>query len=122
MTVLMSKTALLLLVLQTFGYSISLLLTSAVNYAYYIMLGFIIAWVVLSWFPGYPSTRFFQIIYDAVRGVVDPILGPLNRRIPPLKIGGFALSLAPIIAIFGLSIGRTLLLIIINQFIRPVTG
>jgi YggT family protein len=39
-----------------------------------------------------------------------------------LKIGGFALSLAPIIAIFGLSIGRTLLLIIINQFIRPVTG
>ncbi|MDQ3832021.1 MAG: YggT family protein [Actinomycetota bacterium] len=119
---LMSKTAFLFIVLQTFGYSISLLLTSAVNYAYYIMLGFIIAWVVISWFPGYPSTRFFQIIYDAVRGVVDPILAPLNRRIPPLKIGGFALSLAPIIAIFGLSIGRTLLLIIINQFIRPVTG
>ncbi len=115
-------TALLLVVLQTFGYSISLLLMKTVDYAFYILLGFILAWVVISWFPRYPSTRFFQVIYEAVRAVVDPIMAPLNRRIPPLKIGGFALGLAPIIAVFGLYIGRELLLIIIVQFIQPIMG
>jgi YggT family protein len=39
-----------------------------------------------------------------------------------LRIGGFGLDLSPIIAIFGLSIARRLLLIIIGEFIQPVTG
>jgi YggT family protein len=39
-----------------------------------------------------------------------------------LQLGGFGLDLSPIIAIFGLSIARTLLLIIIANFIRPITG
>ena len=111
-----------LAVLQTFGFSVSLLLINVVNYAFYILLGFIIAWILISWFPSYPSTRFFQVVYDAVRGVVDPIMRPIRSRIPPLSLGGFALDLSPIIVIFGLYIGRRLLLIIIGQFIRPVMG
>jgi len=112
----------LALFLQTFGYRVSLLLLTMVNYAFYILLGFIIAWILFSWFPGYPSNRFFQVLYDAVRAVVDPIMMPLRSRIPPLKLGGFALDLSPIIAIFGLYIARTLLTIVIANFIRPVTG
>ena len=112
----------LALFLQTFGYSVSLLLTNVVNYTYYILFGFIIAWILISWFPGYPSSRFFQIIYDAVGAVVNPIMMPLRSRLPALKIGGFALDLSPIVAIFGLIIGRRLLLLIIENFIRPVTG
>ena len=108
--------------LQVFGFRVSLLLINLVNYAFYILLGFIIAWILISWFPRYPSTRFFQVIYDAVRAVVDPIMMPIRSRIPPLNLGGFALDLSPIIAIFALYIGRSLLMIIIQQFVRPITG
>ncbi len=111
------------LFLQLFGFSPSLLLTTMVNYAFYILFGFVIAWILISWLPGYPSTRFFQVIYDAVRAVVDPIMMPIRSRIPPLNLGGFALDLSPIIVIFGLFMGRTLLNnIVIPEFIRPITG
>jgi YggT family protein len=110
------------LVLQTFAYSIADLLSAVVNYTYYILFGFIIASILFSWFPTYPSNRIMQAIYDAVRAVTNPILWPIRSRIPMLRLGGFGIDLSPIIAIFGLSIARSLLLIIIDQFIRPVTG
>jgi len=111
-----------LAVLQAFGFRVSVLLANMVNYAFYILLGFIIAWILISWFPRYPSNRFFQVIYDMVRAVVDPIMVPLRSRLPALNLGGFALDLSPIVAIFGLYIGQTLLLLIIRNFIQPVTG
>jgi YggT family protein len=110
------------LLLQVFAYSIAGLLSAVVNYAFYILFGFIIASILFSWFPSYPSNRFFQAIYDAVRAVTNPILWPIRSRIPMLRLGGFGIDLSPIIAIFGLSIARSLLLIIISEFIRPITG
>jgi YggT family protein len=112
----------MLAVLQLFGFRVSVLLENMVNYTFYILLGFIIAWILISWFPRYPSNRFFQVIYDVVRAVVDPIMAPLRSRLPALNLGGFALDLSPIVAIFGLYIGQTLLFLIIRNFIRPVTG
>ena len=108
--------------LQTFAYSISNLLIGIITYGYYIMLGFIIASILFSWFPGYPSSSFMQAIYDAVRTVVDPILMPIRNNIPPLRLGGIALDLSPIIALLGLWIARRLLTTIIDFFIRPVVG
>ena len=110
------------LLLQTFAYSIANLLSAVVNYTYYILFGFIIASILFSWFPSYPSSGFFQAIYDAVRAVTNPILWPIRSRIPMLRLGGFGIDLSPIIAIFGLSIARSLLLIVIDEFIGPVTG
>ena len=110
------------LVMQTFAYSIANLLSAVVNYTYYILFGFIIASILFSWFPSYPSSGFFQAIYDAVRAVTNPILWPIRSRIPMLRLGGFGIDLSPIIAIFGLSIARSLLLIIIEEFIGPITG
>ena len=108
--------------LQAFGYRVSLLLINLVDYTYYILLGFILAWILISWFPRYPSTRFFQVIYDAIRAVVDPIMMPLRSRLPTLNLGSFALDLSPIIAIFGLIIAHQLLLLIIVNFVGPVVG
>jgi YggT family protein len=98
------------LLLQEFAYSVAGLLAGVVNYAYYIL------------FPSYPSSGFFQAIYDAVRAVTNPILWPIRSRIPMLRLGGFGIDLSPIIAILGLSIARRLLLIVIEEFIGPVTG
>lgn len=108
--------------LQEFGFSISELLTGVVTYAFYILLGLIFAWILIGWFPGYPSNRFFQVIYDAVKNIVDPIMLPIRSRLPMLRIGGIGLDLSPIIAIFGLFIIRRLLVIVIDIFIRPVVG
>lgn len=111
-----------LALLQQFGFSVAGLLGGAVTYTYYILFAFIIASILFSWFPGYPSSSFMQAIYDAVKAVANPILMPIRSRVPMLQLGGFGIDLSPIIAIFGLSIARTLLLIVIDQFIRPVTG
>jgi YggT family protein len=108
--------------LQEFGFSVAALLAGVVNYSYWILFGFIIASILFSWFPRYPSSGFMQAVYDAVRAVANPILMPLRSRIPTLQIGGFGIDLSPIIALFGLAIARTLLLTIIDQFLRPVTG
>jgi YggT family protein len=108
--------------LQEFGFSVASLLAGVVNYTYYILFGFIIASILFSWFPGYPSSSFMQAIYDAVRAVTNPILWPIRSRIPMLQLGGFGIDLSPIIAIFGLYIARSLLFIVISNFIQPVTG
>jgi len=108
--------------LQQFGFSVASLLGGAVTYTYYILFGFIIASILFSWFPGYPSSSLMQAVYDAVRAVANPILMPIRSRVPMLQLGGFGIDLSPIIAILGLSIARTLLLIIIERFIQPVTG
>ena len=111
-----------MVLLQQFGYDIVSLLTTLVDYAFYILFGFIIASILFSWFPGYPSSSFMQAVYDAVRAVANPILMPIRERVPMLRLGGFGIDLSPIIAIFGLSIARTLLLLVIENFIQPVTG
>ncbi|HZF59602.1 MAG TPA: YggT family protein [Rubrobacter sp.] len=109
-------------ILQEFGFSVASLLGGVVTYTYYILFGFIIASILFSWFPGYPSSSFMQAVYDAVRAVANPILMPIRARVPTLQLGGFGIDLSPIIAIFGLSIARTLLLLVIENFIQPVTG
>jgi len=111
----------ILAVLQQFGFSVASLLAGVVNYTYYILFGFIIASILFSWFPGYPSSTFMQAIYDAVRAVTNPILWPIRSRVPMLQLGGVGIDLSPIIAILGLSIARSLLLIIIDNFIAPIT-
>jgi YggT family protein len=111
-----------LLLLQEFSYSVAGLLLGVVNYAYWILFGFIIASILFSWFPGYPSSSLMQAIYDAVRAVANPILMPIRSRVPMLQLGGFGIDLSPIIAIFGLAIASRLLELIIDQFIKPITG
>ncbi|HEV8046049.1 MAG TPA: YggT family protein [Rubrobacter sp.] len=108
--------------LQEFGFSVAGLLGGVVTYTYYILFGFIIASILFSWFPGYPSSSFMQAVFDAVKAVANPILMPIRARVPMLQLGGFGIDLSPIIAIFGLSIARTLLLLVIDNFIQPVTG
>lgn len=108
--------------LQQFGYSIAGLLDTVVNYGFWILFGAIIASILFSWFPGYPSSSVMQAAYDTVRAISNPILMPIRSRVPMLQLGGFGIDLSPIIAIFGLQIARTLLGIIIEQFIGPITG
>lgn len=69
--------------------------------AYFVVL---IAYVILSWVPRPP-----QPIMPLVRGLsvlVDPLLRPLRRVIPPLQLGGsgVGLDLSILVLFFGLII------------------
>ena len=105
-----------------FGFSIAGLLSAIVNYAFFVMLGLVIAWVLIGWFPRYPSNSFLQGVYDLVREVVNPMVMPIRERLPMLRLGGLGLDLSPIVLILGLYIARGLLNLIIQNFIGPVTG
>lgn len=66
--------------LQAVGFGLGALLATIVDYAYYILFVFIIAWVLIGWFPNYPSNGLLQAVYDVVGRVVDPIPDPTPHK------------------------------------------
>ena len=90
------------------------------DYAFYILLGCILVWIIFSWIGRYPSSEVMQRLHDAVHNIVNPIMMPIRERLPPLRLGGMALDLSPIIALLGLWIGSRVLGFVIELFIRPV--
>jgi YggT family protein len=66
----------------------------------------VLAWVILSWIPtssGHPLGR-LNVFLDRI---IYPVILPLRRVIPPLRLGGGMLDLSPIV-----------LLIVIQLLIR----
>ena len=61
--------------------------------------------IILSWFPLDPSGP-GATIAGFLYMITDPVLGPLRRNVPPIRIGAVALDLSPIIVIFGIGILR----------------
>lgn len=52
--------------------------------------------IVMSWIRIEPGTPVASI-YSAVFNLTEPVLGPLRRAIPPVRMGMAALDLSPII-------------------------
>lgn len=62
----------------------------------------LIAYVIIAWVPRMPEP--LQPIASGVRRLVDPVLAPLRRVMPPLRIGGVGLDLSILVLFFGVSI------------------
>ncbi len=63
----------------------------------------VFAWVILSWIrvgPTHPLGR-VQTFLDRI---IYPVILPLRRVIPPIRIGGGALDLSPIVLLVGIQI------------------
>jgi YggT family protein len=59
--------------------------------------------IVMSWIPiryGSPLEGVASLLY----ALTEPVLGPLRRALPPVRLGAMALDLSPIIVIFGIRI------------------
>lgn len=68
----------------------------------------IFARIILSWFPiSYDSP--IAPVAGFLSAVTEPVLGPLRRTIPPVRIGAMGLDLSPIIVLFGISILQNIL-------------
>jgi YggT family protein len=64
--------------------------------------------ILLSWFPLDPD-GFMATIGGFLYMITDPVLVPLRRVIPPLRLGNVALDLSAVIAIIGLNILLTVI-------------
>lgn len=65
----------------------------------YVLYAFVIClWVraLLSWFPVHPG-GFAAGLARTVALVTDPVLRPVRRVLPPLRAGGGALDLSPLL-------------------------
>jgi YggT family protein len=63
----------------------------------------IFARILLSWFPIAPGSAMESI--DAVlRMLTEPVLGPLRRALPPVRLGGMGLDLSPMIVLLVIEI------------------
>lgn len=58
----------------------------------------IFARIVVSWFPVQPGSTFASIV-SFLYAITEPLLGPLRRAIPALRMGGMGLDLSPIIVV-----------------------
>lgn len=61
--------------------------------------------MVLSWFPIAPGSP-MEMVASVLYALTEPVLGPLRRAIPPVRMGAMALDLSPLIVFFGISILR----------------
>jgi YggT family protein len=56
----------------------------------------ILARIILSWVridPDSPLSSFYSVVFN----LTEPVLGPLRRAIPPVRLGMAALDLSPLI-------------------------
>ena len=63
--------------------------------------------IILSWFP--PSGGFIDQVQRVVFSATEPVMGPLRRVIPPVRLGAAALDLSPLIVLLGISVIRTII-------------
>ncbi len=67
----------------------------------------IIAWIVLSYVVSFGRLGFdhpVRRLYDGLSRVIEPVMRPIRSVIPPVRIGGAALDLSPLILIVGVSL------------------
>jgi len=61
--------------------------------------------IIISWFPisgDSPMATVVGVLYT----LTEPVLGPIRRALPPVRLGGMGLDLSPIIVLFGIQILR----------------
>ena len=65
----------------------------------------VLAWVVLSWVQ-VPSVHPLGRVQVFLDRMIYPVILPLRRVLPPLRLGGMALDLSPLVLMLGISLLR----------------
>jgi YggT family protein len=63
----------------------------------------IFARILFSWFPITPGSA-LESIDTVLRMLTEPVLGPLRRALPPVRLGGMGLDLSPMIVLLVIEI------------------
>ncbi len=71
----------------------------------------LIAWIILSYvvnFGRLPWGHPVRKIFDALSNVINPVLVPIRRVLPPLRAGSMGLDLSPLILFVAIMVLRNL--------------
>lgn len=71
-----------------------------------------LAWIVLSYVVAFGRVAYdhpVRKVYDFLSKIIEPVLRPIRAVIPPVRVGGAALDLSPLILIIGLQVVAGLL-------------
>jgi YggT family protein len=63
----------------------------------------VVARIIMEWIPvsyDHPLARLRSVL----RSITEPILGPLRRVLPPVRLGGVGLDLSPSVLLITLSL------------------
>lgn len=74
------------------------LLLLALNVLFFLIL----AQIIVSWLP--PGGDFLESTRGFLRVSTEWLLGPIRRVVPPLRLGGAALDLSPLIVLIGIQV------------------
>lgn len=67
----------------------------------------VIAWIVLSYVVMFGRLGWdhpVRRLYDGLTKVIEPVMRPIRQVIPPVRLGGAAVDLSPLILIVGLNL------------------
>lgn len=65
----------------------------------------VLAWVILSWIP-VSTSHVLGSVQSFLDRIIYPVVLPIRRVVPPIRIGGGALDLSPIILLLAIQILR----------------
>ncbi len=68
----------------------------------------VVFWVILSWVR-VPSTHPLARVTVLLDRIIYPVILPLRRVMPTVRLGGGALDLSPVVLLIGLSFLRSIL-------------
>lgn len=69
-------------------------------------------WIVLSYLVNFGRLGWdhpLRKLYDLLSRLIEPLLRPIRKVVPPVQVGGTALDLSPLILILGLSMVQRLI-------------
>lgn len=59
--------------------------------------------IILSWFPIGPGSG-LEPVARVLYALTEPVLGPVRRALPPLRVGAVGLDLSPLIVLVGIQV------------------
>ena len=74
-----------------------------IRYAANIFLLCLLGRIVLSWFPS-SGPGVLESIRRVLFTITEPVLGPVRRLLPMVRIGGMALDLSPLVVFIAIEI------------------
>jgi YggT family protein len=70
----------------------------------------LLAWIILSYvvnFGRLPWGHPVRKVFDALSNVINPVLMPIRRALPPLRAGSMGLDLSPLILFLAIILLRS---------------
>lgn len=64
--------------------------------------------ILMSWFPINPDGA-LATLHGFLHLLTEPVMQPLRRVIPPVRLGGAAMDLSPIVVIFGARVVQSMI-------------